>query len=196
MMSEDTEQSWTRLTAWLAAYAQASHATLRPSATPAEIDSCERELGMALPADLKRVLRASNGAADFDADGKYCRGAGFMPGGHRLLSAAEIAEQSQNLTEIAAGFGGDMIGWWWHPQWVLFARHIAADGLAIDQRPGPGQGTIGQFMHESHTSFDMAPSLSAFIAGMADSLDHGTDFLHYRPAVKDSCLDWDVITSR
>ena len=151
---------------------------------------------MALPADLTRVLLASNGAADFDADGTYRRGAAFMPGGHRLLSSAQIAEQSQSLNEIAARHGGDTIGYWWHPQWVLFARHIAADGLAIDQRPGPGQGAVGEFMHEDHTSFDMAPSLGAFIATMADCLSNGTDFLHYRPVAEDGCLDWDVVVSR
>jgi len=148
---------------------------------------------MELPAELKRLLLVSNGAAEFDADGEYCRGAAFMPGDHRLLSSAEIAQQSQGLNEIVAGYGGDMIGWWWHPQWLLFARHTAADGLAIDQRPGHGQGRVGEFMHEDHTSFDMAPSLGVFVARMADSLDNGIDFLHYRPAVTDRCLDWRVV---
>lgn len=195
-MSQDIEQSWAGVTRWLAAHASASHATLRPPATPAQIASCERELGMALPADLTWLLLAGNGAADFDADGTYRREAAFMPGGHRLLSAAEIAQQSQSLNQIAARWGNDAIGWWWHPQWVLFAMHIAADGLAIDQRPGPRQGSVGEFRHEDHTSFDMAPSLGAFIATMADSLDNGTDFLYYRPVVEDGCLDWDIVMSR
>jgi cell wall assembly regulator SMI1 len=195
-MSGEIEQSWARVTRWLAAHAPASYATLRPPAAPTEIESCERELGMTLPADLKWLLLTSNGAADFDADGTCCRGAAFMPGNHRLLPSAEIASQSQSLIEIAAGLGDHMIGWWWHPQWVLFAMHIAANGLAIDQRPGHGQGSVGQFMHEDHTSFDMAPSLGAFIAKMADSLDNGTDFLYYRPTVEDGCLDWHVVLSR
>jgi hypothetical protein len=42
----------------------------------------------------------------------------------------------------------------------------------------------------------MAPSLGAFIATMADCLDNGTDFLHYRPVVEDGRLDWDVVVSR
>jgi cell wall assembly regulator SMI1 len=146
--------------------------------------------------ELKRLLLVNDGTADFDAAGTYCRGAAFMPGGHRMLSLAEIAEQNQSLNEIVARHGGDMIGYWWHPQWVLFATHIAADGLAIDQRPGSGRGAVGEFIHEDHTSFDMAPSLGAFIATMADCLNNGTDFLHYRPVVEDGCLDWDVIVSR
>jgi cell wall assembly regulator SMI1 len=195
-MSQDIEQSWAGVTRWLAAHAPASYATLRPPAAPVAMASCERELGMALPADLTRLLASGNGAGDFAADGTYRRGAAFMPGGHRLLSWEEIAQQSQSLNEIAARFGDDAIGYWWHPQWVLFARHIAADGLAIDQRPGPGQGAVGEFMHEDHTSFDMAPSLGAFITTMADCLNNGTDFLHYRPVVEDGCLDWAVVVSR
>lgn len=192
-MSEDIERSWARVTGWLAAHAGASYATLRPPATPQEIESCERALELALPADLRRLLLVNDGAADFDAEGNYRHGAAFMPGGHRLLSAAEVARQSQNLNEIVAGFGGDMIGHWWHPQWVLLASHINTDGLAIDQRPGPGQGAVGEFIHEASTSFDMAPSLGAFIAKMADVLDNGADFLHYRPGVWEGCLRWRVV---
>jgi hypothetical protein len=104
---------------------------------------------MALPAELTRLLLVNNGAAEFDADAAYCRGAAFLPGDHRLLCSAEIAQQGQSLNDIEAGYGGDMIGWWWHPQWVLFARHVAADGLAIDQQPGPGQGRVGELMHSA-----------------------------------------------
>ena len=195
-MSEEIQQSWARVTGWLAARAPASHATLRPAATRAEIESCERDLGLRLPAGLQQLLLINNGAADFDAEETYNQGAAFLPGGHRLLSTAEIARESQNLAEVAAEAGDDLIGYWWHPQWVLFAQHISVDGLAIDQRPAPGQGSIGEFMHEDHTTFDMAPSIEAFIATMADCLENGTDFRDFRPLVEDGCLDWDVVLSQ
>jgi hypothetical protein len=38
--------------------------------------------------ELKRLLLVNDGAADFDAAGTYCRGAAFMPGGHRMLGTA------------------------------------------------------------------------------------------------------------
>jgi hypothetical protein len=149
---------------------------------------------MALPAEHKQLLLVNNGAADFDASGTYRYGAAFLPGGHLLLSATDVGHQTVSLREIVADFDNDgMIGYWWHPEWVLFGRHIAADGLAIDQRQGPGQGIVGEFMHEDSTDFDMAPSLSEFIAKMADSLEAGTDFLLYRPTIKDDYLDWKVI---
>jgi cell wall assembly regulator SMI1 len=189
----EIEESWVRVMAWLAGNAPAGYATLRPPALPAELDECERGLGMALPAELRRLLLVSNGAAQFDADGSYHREAAFLPGGHRLLSAAELAGESRSLVDIVGELGDEMIGYWWHQEWVLFGRHIAADGMAIDQRPGPGQGAVGEFMHEDSTKFTMGASLGEYVAKLADSVENGTDFLYYRPRVQDGGLDWDVI---
>ncbi|HEX3715887.1 MAG TPA: hypothetical protein VHV09_24055 [Trebonia sp.] len=97
----EIEESWARVMAWLAANAPASYATLRPPALPAELDECERGLGVALPADLRRLLLVSNGAAEYDADRAYHREAAFLPGGHRLLSAAELAGDSRSLVDIS-----------------------------------------------------------------------------------------------
>jgi cell wall assembly regulator SMI1 len=189
----EIEESWVRVMAWLAANAPAGYATLRPPALPAELDECERGLGMALPAELRRLLLVSNGAAQFDADGTYHREAAFLPGGHRLLSAAELAGESRSLVDIVGELGDEMTGYWWHQEWVLFGRHIAADGMAIDHRPGPGQGAVGEFMHEDSTKFTMGASLGEYVAKLADSVENGTDFLYYRPRVQDGGLDWDVI---
>jgi cell wall assembly regulator SMI1 len=189
----EIEESWARVMAWLAANAPASYATLRPPALPAELDECERGLGVALPAELRRLLLISNGAAEYDADRAYHREAAFLPGGHRLLSAAELAGDSRSLVDIVGELGDEMIGYWWHPEWVLFGRHIAADGMAIDQRPGPGQGAVGEFMHEDSTEFTMGASFGEYVMKLADSVENGTDFLYYRPRVQDGGLDWDVI---
>jgi cell wall assembly regulator SMI1 len=189
----EIEDSWARVTAWLAANAPASYAALNPPAPPAELDACERDMNVVLPAELRRLLLVSNGAADFDADGTYHQEAAFLPGGHRLLSAAEVAKESRDLVDLVGDAGDDLIGYWWHPAWVLFGTHIAGDGMAIDQRPGPGQGAIGEFMNETGTEFTMAASLGQYIAKIADSIENGTDFMHYRPLVEDGGLDWDVI---
>lgn len=188
------EESWARVTAWLAANAPSSYATLNPPATAAQLEGCERVLTMPLPVELRRLLLVNNGAAEFDAHGTHHREAAFLPGGHRLLPAAELAQQSRDLVGIAGELGDDMFGYWWHPEWVLFGRHVAADGMAIDQRPGPGQGAVGEFMHEGDTEFIMGASLGEYVAKVADSIENGTDFLHFRPFVNDGVLDWDVIT--
>lgn len=144
----------------------------------------------------RRLLLVSNGAAEFDAEDIYHREDAFLPGGHRLLSAAELAQQSRSLVGIVGDLGDDMFGYWWHPEWVLFGRHVAADGMAIDQRPGPGQGAVGEFMHEGGTEFTMGASLGEYVAKVADSMENGTDFLYFRPFVEDGSLDWDVIVEK
>jgi cell wall assembly regulator SMI1 len=67
----EIEESLARVMAWLAANAPAGYATLSPPAPPAELDACERELGMALPAELRPLLLVSN-----DGARTPCRGSG------------------------------------------------------------------------------------------------------------------------
>ncbi len=202
----EIEDSWVRVTAWLAANSPASYATLRPPAPAAELETCERDLGIALPAELRRLLLVNNGAADFSAAGTYHPQAAFLPGNYRLLSAAEAAEGSRALVEIADEGGGDLRGYWWHPQWVLFGSHITADGMAIDQRPGRRQGAVGEHCHQNCTEFTMGTSLGEYIEQMADSLDSGTDIprpfengelLRYRPYIdEDGGLSWHAILNQ
>jgi cell wall assembly regulator SMI1 len=191
----EIEESWARVTAWLAANAPASYATLRPSALSAELDACERDLKVALPAELRRLLLVSNGAAGFGADDTYHREAWFLPGGHRLLSAAELAEDSRGLVETMSDLGfASLMGSWWHPQWVLFGRHVAGNGMAIDQRPGPGQGAVGEFENEGSIKFTLGASLGEYVAKVAVSIENGTVFLSCRPLVDDDgSLDWEVL---
>jgi cell wall assembly regulator SMI1 len=190
----EIEESWARVTAWLAANAPVSYARLSPPALPSELDACEHDLKVALPAELRRLLLVSNGAAGWDADDTYHREAWFLPGGHRLLSAAELAEDSRGLVATMSDLGiTSLIGDWWHPQWVLFGRHGAGDGMAIDQRPGPGQGAVGEFKNEGSIKFTVGASLGEYVAKVADSIENGTVFLYCRPFVEDGSLDCDVI---
>jgi cell wall assembly regulator SMI1 len=190
----EIEESWARVTAWLALNAPASYARLSPPALPSELDACEDDLKVALPAELRRLLLVSNGAAGWDADDTYRREAWFLPGGHRLLSAAELAEDSRGLVATMSDLGiTSLMGEWWHPQWVLFGRHAAGDGMAIDQRPGPGQGAVGVFENEGSIKFTVSASLGEYVAKVADSIENGTVFLYCRPFVEDGSLDWDVI---
>ena len=148
---------------------------------------------MPLSPDHKRLLLVNNGVADFDAEGEFCRGAAFFPGDHVFLSAAEAAKESRDISDLLGDFDEFMVGSWWHPQWVLFGRHIAGDGLAIDLRSGPEQGAVGEFMHEGDTEFTMAPSLGAFMTQVADCLENETNFSYFRPVIEDGELGWDVL---
>ena len=186
------EESWRRFTEWLAREAPASHECLNPPARPADIEAAEAANGARFPEDLRDLLSLNNGASKF-VDGEFRLAAGFLPGGHRLLSAVEVVEQRRMLDDILSGMDDDMVGWWWHPGWIPFAAHIAADALVIDLRDGPQHGAVGEFMHEGNTNFDWGPSLAAVIAGVAKCAEAGTPFKYFQPQVTEGRLDWEVI---
>ena len=64
--------------------------------------------------------------------------------------------------------------------------------MAIDQRPGPGQGAVGEFENEGSIKFTVGHSLGEYVAAVADSLENGTVFMYSRPFVEDGSLEWDV----
>jgi cell wall assembly regulator SMI1 len=194
MTTPGVEESWERFTRWLAREAPQSHGCLNPPADLSDIAEAESGARILFPEDLKTVLLINNGAAHF-IEGVFRPEAGFLPGGHRLLSAAEIVEQRKMLNGILANTDQEMVGWWWHPEWLPFAVHVAADALAIDLRDGPDRGAIGEFMHESNTNFDWGPSLAAVIDTVAVSVETGTNFKYFHPQVVHGCLNWDVIIS-
>lgn len=183
MVGMTIEESWSRVTAWLAEHAPESFAALRPPASPAELDACERDARVVLPEDLRRLLLMNNGANEL---------ADFMPEGHRLMSTTEIAASCTMLTGLVTE-DPSMLGYWWDPQWVLFAAYGNGDGLVIDQRPGPEQGMVGEFFHEESATFNVARSVGALIAEMADALENGTDMLSHGPNVADGVLEWQVV---
>ena len=186
------EESWRRFTGWLEREAPASHDCLNPPALPADIEAAEAANGARFPEDLRQLLSLSNGSSKF-VDGEFRLASGFFPGGHRLLSALEVVEQRRMLDDILNGLDENMVGWWWHPQWIPFAAHIAADALVIDLRDGPQQGAVGEFMHEGNTTFDWGPSLAAVIADVAGCVEAGLPFKYFHPRVIEERLDWEVI---
>ncbi|MCX5315112.1 hypothetical protein [Streptomyces sp. NBC_00154] len=60
----DVLPAWAAITNRLAAHAPTSHATLRPGATAADVQSVEDGLGASLPADLVTLLLTCNGTVD------------------------------------------------------------------------------------------------------------------------------------
>lgn len=185
MSVPDIETSWRRFTEWLAREAPASHGCLNPPARAAEID----DMANGCPDELRTLLLLNNGATQPIG---AASAAGFLPGGHRLLSALQVVEHRRMLDGILAGMDQDMVGWWWHPDWIPFAAHVAADALVIDLRDGPHQGAVGEFMHEGNTNFDWGPSLAAVIHDMAESVETGAPFRYFQPRVAGGRLDWHV----
>jgi cell wall assembly regulator SMI1 len=121
-MPAEVEESWSRVTAWLAANAPVTYAMLRPPTSA---------LDAGLPADLRRLLLINDGADESERTG-----ARFLPGMHRLLSAEQIAEDNAMGMEILADLDDDeMVGRWWHPRWIVFGSDATGDRLVIDDRP-------------------------------------------------------------
>lgn len=75
-------------------------------------------------------------------------------------------------------------------------RAGGADGdlQVIDLRPGPGHGRVGVAPHDNPADFaDAWPSLGAYLAAVADSLDTGAAVGYWYPYVTvDGMLWWDL----
>ena len=147
LAAQGIEQSWARVTSWLRRNAPGSYRALRPPATTAELAAAQNGLDVAIPDDLLLLLSMTNGSAADDPDPALQFGSRFLPGRHFADERRGIQPQNQMLTEILADLDDFMVRSWWHPAWVPFASHVAADALVIDQRPGAGQGAVGEFSH-------------------------------------------------
>jgi len=180
-MPTEVEESWSRVTAWLAANATVTHAMLRPPASA---------LDARLPAELRRLLLINDGA-----DVSERSAAGFLPGMHRLLPAGQIAEDNAMHIEILADLDDDdMAGHWWHPQWIVFGSDGAGDRLVIDDRPGLGQGRVWQWSRTDGLIWEFAPSMGEFIADVASALEGGTPLNGWRPVLENGDLQWDPVS--
>jgi cell wall assembly regulator SMI1 len=177
-MAAEIEQDWPRLTAWLAEHAPVSYATLRPPASA---------LDRGLPEELRRLLRMNDGA---DASERTM--ATFLPGMHRPLPADQIAASNAMHVAILADLGADedIVGRWWHPRWIMFADSGAGSGLLIDDRPGSRRGKVSEWDRIDGPILDLAPSLSEFIADVADALEARAPLHGWRPVVADGNLEW------
>src|SRR5262249_31846258 len=141
-------ESWRRIDAWLATHAARDFALLNPPAAPDEIHRAEQILGTRLPADLAESLRCHNGVSS---------SAPMLPE-QSPLSVSGLVDQWRICREVAASNDGfTRRPWddepWWHPLWVPWAA--SADGVAqvIDQRPGPGMGSLGWAGHSGGGDF-------------------------------------------
>lgn len=116
-----------------------------------------------LGAGLDRLLSLNNGA-DNTAAGA------FLPASTHLLSAEEIAMVYQGRCDMLDS--EELLGVWWHPRWVPFAAtHDTLGCFFIDDRPGPGRGSIGYFFNEMGGQTGWWSSLEAFTEDIAGAVE-------------------------
>ncbi|MEU6345637.1 SMI1/KNR4 family protein [Streptomyces sp. NPDC046977] len=150
--------------------------------TQAELDAAGASSGVELPEELVVLLRLHDGAEATEAD-RFLRGL-------RLLSLREIVSMHRATCSLLDA--EDLVGTWWHPQWIPFAaNHDTWSRLYVDVRPGPHRGAVGHFFMESGGQ-QRWPSLTAYVEQLAASLENATPLDHHTPRVDESgLLVWD-----
>jgi cell wall assembly regulator SMI1 len=152
---------------------------------PAEVEEFWSRVTAWLPGELRRLLLINDGADESERTG-----ARFLPGMHRLLPADQIAEDNAMHIEILADLDDEMIGYWWHPQWIVFGSDGAGHRLVIDDRPGPGRGKVSEWSRTDGLIWEFAPSIGEFLADVASALEGGTPLHGWRPVVENGDLEW------
>ncbi|WP_406275928.1 SMI1/KNR4 family protein [Actinacidiphila glaucinigra] len=148
---------------WLELRAPVSHASLGQPASDDQISHAVRQIRMDLPGHLAELLRLNNGAQNTP------EGAFFI-GRNHLLSVEEIVRL--HLGMCSQLDSEELVGIWWHPQWVPFAATRDSTGcLFIDGRPGLSFGSVGRFFHETGGETPMWPSLAHFINDFAGAVE-------------------------
>ncbi|ARZ72625.1 hypothetical protein SMD11_7049 [Streptomyces albireticuli] len=166
----------------LAVRAPLAAKALRMPASLADIQRLEADLGCELGTHLRNLLLSNDGAADDTGR--------FLPGGYRLLGCREIAEQHEMLCTVLDELGERMIGHWWHPQWVPFAIHVAANCLFVDMRDTDERGRVGEFLHDAR-AVGAWPNLPAMFAETSHALRSGTAVRDHVPVVVEGEITWE-----
>lgn len=170
-MMNDVLPAWTAITDWLAVHAPASHATLRPGATVAEVRSTENKLGKRLPAGLVTLLTLCDGTVDASAldrdPDEY--DPGLFLAQHHLLPLEAIAAVRNSAGSAEQSWGA------WLPFAVTDYSVTPWSGLAVDA--GGRLATFSQAGGEPPSGPLTSPgygSLGEFQDALAEALTQGT----------------------
>ncbi|WP_326570900.1 SMI1/KNR4 family protein [Actinacidiphila glaucinigra] len=180
---QSLSEAWNRVENWLTAEAPLVRSALRPGTTPAELAAAEESMGLTIPHQLALLLRLHDGAEDTEA-GRFLQR-------KRLLPLREIVSMHSTLCALLDS--DDLVGTWWHPQWIPFAaNHDAWSRLYLDVRSGAGYGSVSTYFMETGGGGHPWPSLTAYLEELAASLQGGTPMVHHVPRVTDEgLLVWD-----
>lgn len=170
MTADLVQDSWSRIDAWLRAYAPRTFATLRPPAGHEEMTAAQEELGLTFPPDLVASLHRHNGAWDGPEAFRFSTH-------DRPLGVSGILRDTRFMRNIAEGLDeGEAEDYWHHGYVKLGSYGATSDGLTIDCRTGRDSfGAIGRFFDETGTRFGKADSLGGYLAELADQLERGRD---------------------
>lgn len=182
--------------AWIAALEKkgvAARVLLRPGATEDAIVALEAQVGVRLPVDVRDLYRLSDGQLDVFAVAAIPRGKILTPifGSYEFNSLDRVASEWNSWREIRnqsspeeiedfhsnveVRAGDPVKKLYTHSLWIPFATDGGGNSLALDLDPAPG-GARGQIIiigSDEDERRVLAPSLGAFLAGLAPMLDVG-----------------------
>lgn len=166
----EVADAWHRITRWLQRNAPASHAAIRPGASPAAIAGLEDDLGIRVPAELRTLWLLTAGD-----DG--VNGAGCMPGNQALMTLDNVAavyrlqmdSQAHQDTLNARRRESERITVW-KPTWVPVVAYGPADstsGLYLDA----ATGYMGRWTRYNDFPGNERDTLVTYLEGIADMLE-------------------------
>ncbi|MGI5163825.1 SMI1/KNR4 family protein [Spirillospora sp. CA-253888] len=195
-MSRSVDESWDRITSWLAAHAPRAAARIGPPAGRAEIARAREAVGADLPPDLAAWWRRANGLTGsgppFD----------LLPGHFpytvdQALRSREIwleAWPDAAVERDVAAPAGAAAGMWL-PGWLPVANSGGGRDLFVDLRPGPLHGCVRRFDRVAADGEALWDGVAAMLADVARGLETGAMAVAGHEAevvvADDGALYWD-----
>ncbi|HVY90587.1 MAG TPA: SMI1/KNR4 family protein [Hyphomonadaceae bacterium] len=148
---------------------------LAGGASETDLIEAERIIGIALPDDLRHLLKLHDGSQGYQA----------LPGWELLSSEGIISEwtiwEDLYRSEFKPeGYESEPSGpirsdEWWRLKWIPFTRDGGGNCLCVDMAPAAG-GTKGQVItlwHDNPGRELIAPSLTEFVEILAEDMEDG-----------------------
>ncbi|MFE3858091.1 SMI1/KNR4 family protein [Streptomyces griseorubiginosus] len=197
---DEVVSAWERIVRWLRNHAPASAEALRPGATDEEISRLNEGLGFEIPDVLEAWLRLNNGSTSKDRTESLPGGGRriyphidslVLPGNYAFRSCEEIWNKYRFYLSSAEDLGDDG---YWKPSWIPVAEAFdSPDGIIVVGEDPAGATPLLRFAEYYHPS-PYLPSLSGYLASVADLLEHGeapgTAMERQRFDVVDGRLEW------
>lgn len=181
--------SWTRIESWLMTHAPHTYGTLNPPAEIGGTESAEEFMGCEFPHDFKESLTRHDGSGN----GWTTKGQFTFPGGYGPLPLTGMTEEWSRWChmEKQRNERDDSQVWSWNRKWIPIADCSAADCLFIDQRPGPGQGAVGELLPYDQAYLKVWNSFADLLEATADALEQGREVDECRATVNEGILVWE-----
>ena len=172
-MPDGLDHTWRRITNWLDAHAPATAVEVRDPVDAAVADAIERDVGVALPRDLRAWWSLTDGVTD----GMVLA---LIPDIHAPLPTAAARDEWQSLVALSAGTSGHADGeagslsHRYQKAFVPISTDHCGQVLFADLRPGNWHGCVSEWDHE--TGFLQPPTwpdIMSMLTDIAYALESG-----------------------